>query len=64
MAKAAKQYIVYSPVSNYCGIGAAGVHFAYGKATVSEGWVLEWFKEKGYKIEEVKAEKADAKKAD
>ena len=50
-----KKYIVYSPVDNFCGVGAAGVQFAYGKATVNEGWVLEWYKEHGYKIEEVNA---------
>lgn len=37
-----KVYIVESPVKNFCGIGAAGVQFAYGKAEVCEGWVLEW----------------------
>ena len=57
-----KKYIVYSPVNNFCGVGAAGVQFAYGKATVNEGWVLEWYKEHGYKIEEVKEVNADSKK--
>ena len=32
----------------------AGVHFAYGKAEVKNGWILNWFKEKGYKISEKK----------
>lgn len=45
------KYIVYTPVKNFCGI-IAGVHFAYGKAEVREGWVLNWFKEHGYKVEE------------
>lgn len=48
-----KQYRVYSPVDNYCGIGASGVQFAYGMAIVNEGWVLEWYREKGFKIEPV-----------
>lgn len=47
-----KKYIVYTPVKNFCG-EVAGVQFAYGKAEVKPGWVLNWFKEHGYKIEEV-----------
>lgn len=46
-------FIVYAPVKNFNGI-VAGVHFAYGKANVQKGWVLDWFKERGYKVEEVK----------
>lgn len=45
-----KTYIVESPIPNYCGVGAAGVQFAYGKAELKAGWVLEWYREKGYKI--------------
>ena len=47
-----KKYIVHTPVKNFNG-EVAGVQFAYGKAEVRPGWVLEWFREKGYKIEEV-----------
>ena len=47
-----KIYIVETPVKNFCGVGAGGVHFAYGKAEVREGWVLDWFKEHGYKVTE------------
>lgn len=47
-----KKYIVETPVKNYCGIGAGGVQFAYGKAEVCEGTVLEWYKEHGYKVTE------------
>lgn len=46
-----KIYTVYTPVKNYVG-EIAGVQFAYGKAEVKEGWILNWFKEKGYKVEE------------
>ena len=46
-------YMVYTPVENFNG-EVAGVQFAYGKANVQKGWVLEWFKEKGFKVEEVK----------
>ena len=50
--KAIKTFIVETPVKNFVGVGAAGVQFAYGKAEVQEGWVLEWFKKKGYKVTE------------
>lgn len=46
-------YIVYTPVENFNGI-VAGVQFAYGKANVQPGWILDWFKERGYRVEEVK----------
>lgn len=49
-----KVYIVESPVKDYVGVGAAGIHFANGKAEVREGWVLEWYREHGYKITEKK----------
>lgn len=52
-AKGPKKYLVKTKVKNFNGI-VAGVHFAYGKAEVFEGWILEWFKEKGYIVEEVK----------
>lgn len=47
-------YIVETPVKNFCGTGAGGVQFAYGKAEVRPGWVLDWFKEHGYKVTEKK----------
>lgn len=50
--KETKKYVVYTPVQNFCG-EVAGVQFAYGKAEVKPGWILNWFKEKGYRIEEV-----------
>ena len=49
-----KVFIVQTPVKNFCGIGAAGVQFAYGKAEVREGWVLDWYREHGYKVTEKK----------
>lgn len=51
--KGPKKYLVETQVKNYNGI-VAGVQFAYGKAEVNDGWILEWFKEKGYKVTEVK----------
>ena len=52
-AKEPKEYIVKTPVANFNGI-VAGVQFAYGQAKVKEGWILNWFKEKGYEVEEAK----------
>ncbi len=63
-AKDLKKYIVTTPVKNYCGIGAGGIQFAYGKAEVCEGTVLEWYREHGYGIEEVGADNADGGNAD
>lgn len=48
--KKEKVYIVKSPVKDYVGVGAAGVHFANGQAEVREGWVLDWYKEHGYTV--------------
>lgn len=48
-----KTYNVYTPVKNFNGI-VAGVQFAYGKAKVKDGWVLGWFRERGYIVEEIK----------
>lgn len=51
-----KHYEVKTSIEDYCGIGAAGVQFAYGKAEVYDEWVAQWFKEHGYTVEEVKEE--------
>ena len=45
-------YIVETPVPGYVGIGAGGVQFAYGKAEVPEGNILNWYREHGYKVTE------------
>lgn len=58
-ANEAKVYIVETPVKNFNGIGAGGVQFAYGKAEVNEGWVLNWYKDHGYKVTEKNSGKAD-----
>lgn len=52
--KTEKVYIVETPVKNFVGVGAGGVQFAYGKAEVREGWVLDWYREHGYKVTEKK----------
>lgn len=49
IAKENDVYIVETPVKNYNGT-VAGVQFAYGKAEVRSGWILNWFKENGYII--------------
>lgn len=54
-----KIYIVETPVENFCGIGAGGVQFAYGKAEVHDGWVANWYKEHGYKVTEKKVNEKD-----
>ena len=46
-------YLVETPVENYCGVGAGGVQFAYGKAKVRESWVLDWYREHGYTVTEL-----------
>lgn len=51
--QAPKKYKITSPIKGYVGIGAGGVQFAYGQAEVNEGWVCDWYKEKGYTVEEI-----------
>ena len=54
-----KKFRITSPVERYVGIGAGGVQFAYGRAEVNEGWVCDWYREKGYKVEEITEKSAD-----
>lgn len=54
--KGPKAYEVCTPVKDFNG-EVAGVQFAYGKAIVREGWILNWFKEKGYEVKEIKEAK-------
>ena len=49
-AEAGKMYVVKTPVKDFCGIGAGGVHFANGQAEIPAGWVLDWYREHGYEI--------------
>lgn len=45
--------------AKYCGIGAGGVQFANGKATVTSERMANWFREhRGYEVAE-EAEAAD-----
>lgn len=39
---------------DYNGIGAGGVQFAYGTATIAGGTIVNWFKEhEGYEVKEI-----------
>ena len=58
-----KKFRITSPVERYVGIGAGGVQFAYGRAEVNEGWVCDWYREKGYKVEEITEKAADETEA-
>lgn len=55
--KAAKQYVVKVKNNpNFVGIGAGGVQFANGQATVTSERMANWFREhKGYEVQEVAA---------
>ena len=54
-----KKFRITSPVEGYVGIGAGGVQFAYGGAEVNECWVCDWYREKGYTVEEITEKAAD-----
>lgn len=42
---------------NFCGTDAGGVQFSYGKAQITEGRMVEWFREHdGYEVTEIMAE--------
>lgn len=44
----------------YCGIGAGGVQFANGQATIGTGPLVNWFKEhEGYDVTEVEVDEKD-----
>lgn len=58
-----KHFKVKTPVKDYCGIGAAGIQFAYGEADVYDEWVAQWFEEHGYTVEEVKEETEEVSEA-
>ncbi len=42
---------------NFCGLDAGGVQFAYGKALITGGRMVEWFREhEGYQVTEITAD--------
>lgn len=49
---------------NFCGIDAGGVQFSYGKAQITEGRMVEWFREhEGYEVTEITVEDDEAPNA-
>lgn len=47
--------------TTFCGIGAGGVQFAYGKAQITDGRMVEWFREHdGYEVTEITIEDPSA----
>ncbi len=45
---------------NCCEVGAGGVHFAHGKAEITDARMAAWYKEhKGYAVTEIYEEEAD-----
>ena len=48
----------------FCGIDAGGVQFSYGKAQITEGRIVEWFREhEGYEVTEITVEEDEAPNA-
>lgn len=46
--------------TEFCGVGAGGVQFAYGKAQITGGRMVDWFREhKGYEVTEITADKEE-----
>lgn len=49
----------------FCGVGAGGVQFAYGKAQITGGRMVDWFREhEGYEVTEIMAEEEAAAPAE
>ena len=49
---------------NFCGIDAGGVQFSYGKAQITEGRMVEWFREhEGYEVTGITVEDDEAPNA-
>ena len=47
---------IYAPNEEYTGV-SAGVYFVKGAGETEDDHLVEWFKEKGYKVEEEEQEK-------
>ena len=48
----------------FYGIDAGGVQFSYGKAQITEGRMVEWFREhEGYEVTEITVEEDEAPNA-
>lgn len=49
---------------NFCGVDAGGVQFSYGKAQITGGRMVDWFREHdGYEVTEIVTEEDDAPNA-
>ena len=64
-AKKAKKVIGYeievATNPNFCGVDAGGVQFSYGKAQITGGRMVEWFREHdGYKVTEITSDEDEA----
>lgn len=60
MAATKKVTIKIKSNPNYCGIGAGGIHFAYGKAVVEDGPIVNWYREhEGYEVSNAKVTDAE-----
>ena len=47
--------------TDFCGVGAGGVQFAYGKAQITGGRMVDWFREhEGYEVTEIMTETEEA----
>lgn len=47
--------------AKFCGVGAGGVQFAYGKAQITGGRMVAWFREhEGYEVTEITAGEEEA----
>lgn len=47
--------------TEFCGVGAGGVQFAYGKAQITGGRMVDWFREhSGYEVTEIVPEVDEA----
>lgn len=58
--KNVKEYIIHVENNEkFVGVGAGGVQFANGKATVTSERMANWFREhRGYKVEEILEQEA------
>ena len=46
---------------NFCGVDAGGVQFSYGKAQITGGRMVDWFREHGgYEVTEIVTEVDEA----
>ncbi|MBM4762712.1 hypothetical protein [Bacillus sp. B15-48] len=52
---------IKAPNKNYTGV-SAGVSFVKGEAETDDKWLIGWFKNKGYEVEENQPKKRATKK--